>query len=57
MADLLPCITDPAVRTPYLARRLREERERIVDQIQQLGRTVTALDAVIGDLRSPRPPA
>ncbi|MER7460603.1 MerR family transcriptional regulator [Micromonospora sp. NPDC126480] len=49
MAELLPCITDAAVRTPYLALRLHEERQRILDQIERLGRTVAALDAVIGD--------
>ena len=50
MADLLPCITDPSARTPYLARRLSTERERILTQMQQLTQTVRALDAVIGDL-------
>lgn len=52
MADLLPCITDPRARTPYLAQRLREERDRVVVQVEQLSRTVEALDTVIGDLAS-----
>jgi DNA-binding transcriptional MerR regulator len=55
MADLLPCITDPGIRTPYLAQRLREERERILIQVEQLSRTVEALDTVIGDLAQPGP--
>lgn len=50
MADLLPCITDPRVRTPWLARRLGEERDRILAQIEQLTGTVKALDSVIGEL-------
>jgi DNA-binding transcriptional MerR regulator len=50
MYNLLPCMTDPSIRTPWLTDRLRDERERIVAEIAQLGQTVAALDAVIGDL-------
>ena len=50
MAGLLPCLSDPAIRTPWLTDRLREERERIVAQIAELTGTVAALDSVIGDL-------
>ncbi len=50
MADLLPCITDPSSRTPYLAERLCAERGRILTQIEQLRQTAAALNEVIGDL-------
>jgi DNA-binding transcriptional MerR regulator len=50
MYELLPCMSDPSIRTPWLAGRLRGERERIVAQIAELSRTVDALDAVIGDM-------
>lgn len=53
MAELLPCITDPRSRTPYLARRLRQERARIVAQIDQLSQTVRGLDDVIADMDAP----
>ena len=56
MAGLLPCLTDPSIRTPWLAGRLRAERERIVAEIAELGRTVAALDAVIGGLDEPPQP-
>jgi DNA-binding transcriptional MerR regulator len=50
MSDLLPCMSDPTIRTPWLTDRLRDERERIVGEITELTKTVAALDAVIGDL-------
>jgi DNA-binding transcriptional MerR regulator len=50
MADLLPCITDPTARTPYLAKRLCQERDRILEQVEQLGRTAQTLDVVIREL-------
>ena len=50
MYDLLPCMSDPSIRTPWLTDRLRVERERIVGEIAELTQTVDALDAVIGDL-------
>jgi DNA-binding transcriptional MerR regulator len=50
MAELLPCMSDPSIRTPWLTDRLRAERERIVAEITELTRTVAALDTVIGDL-------
>ena len=51
MSDLLPCLSDPSIRTPWLTDRLRTERERIVGEIEQLTQTVEALDTVIGDLQ------
>lgn len=48
--DVLPCLTDPTVRTPYLARRLGAERVRILAAADQLTRTAAALDRVIVEL-------
>ncbi|GAB3754167.1 MerR family transcriptional regulator [Microlunatus parietis] len=48
--DVLPCLTDPTLRTPYLARRLGEERARILAEADQLTRTAAALERVIVDL-------
>lgn len=56
MYDLLPCMSDPSIRTPWLTDRLRAERERIVGEIEQLRQTVDALDTVIGDLVPQAPP-
>jgi len=50
IADVLPCITDPSIRTPYLARRLGQERARILAEIDQLSRTAEALDEVIDEI-------
>jgi len=56
MSGLLPCLSDPTIRTPWLTDRLRDERERIVAEIAELAGTVAALDAVIGDLAAPGTP-
>ncbi|MFC7622784.1 MerR family transcriptional regulator [Microlunatus sp. GCM10028923] len=48
--DVLPCLTDPTLRTPYLARRLGAERARILAEADQLTRTAAALDRVIVEL-------
>ncbi len=37
--DVLPCITDKAIRTPWLAERLCAELKRVEDQISSLHRT------------------
>ncbi|HEX6684633.1 MAG TPA: MerR family transcriptional regulator [Candidatus Limnocylindrales bacterium] len=37
--DVLPCITEKAIRTPWLAERLRSELNRVEDQISSLHRT------------------
>ncbi len=50
IADVLPCITDPSIRTPYLARRLGQERARILAEIDQLSRTAESLDEVIDEI-------
>lgn len=53
MYDLLPCLSDPSIRTPWLTDRLRDERARIVAEMAELAKTVAALDTVIGDLGTP----
>lgn len=51
IAELLPCITDPAARTPLLRDRLIGERARISAHIDSLRETLTSLDAVVDALR------
>ena len=41
--ELLPCITEPSVRTPALEARLRRELDRVDDQIAALGTTRSVL--------------
>ena len=41
--ELLPCITEPSVRTPVLEARLREELARVDDQISALRTTRSIL--------------
>ncbi|GAB3151593.1 MerR family transcriptional regulator [Micromonospora sonneratiae] len=50
MYELLPCMTNPDIRTSWLADRLREERERIVAEMARLARTVSALDRIVDDM-------
>jgi len=50
MYELLPCMTNPDIRTSWLTDRLREERERIVAEMAQLARTVSALDCIVDDM-------
>ncbi|MFV2110784.1 MerR family transcriptional regulator [Micromonospora sp. LOL_025] len=45
--DVLPCITEEAVRTPWLAERLRSELSRVEDQISSLHRTRTILAGLV----------
>ena len=51
MADLLPCITDTAARTPLLTDRLNQERDRILAHSRELQRTARTLQTVIEELR------
>ncbi|MFC4145825.1 MerR family transcriptional regulator [Micromonospora mangrovi] len=55
MYELLPCMTNPDIRTSWLTDRLREERGRIVAEMAQLAATVSALDGVIDDLTVEEP--
>ncbi|MGC4892353.1 MerR family transcriptional regulator [Micromonospora sp. DT31] len=50
MAELLPCVTDPDIRTPWLTDRLREERSRLLAEMARLSRTVAVLDDVVADM-------
>ncbi|MGY4721708.1 MerR family transcriptional regulator [Naumannella cuiyingiana] len=50
--EVLPCVHDPAARTPWLAERLAAELDRIDDRIDCLQRTRTTLAAVIKDYRA-----
>ena len=45
--DVLPCITEEAIRTPWLAERLRTELNRVEQQISNLHRTRDILTDVI----------
>jgi DNA-binding transcriptional MerR regulator len=45
--DVLPCITDEATRTPWLAERLRAELSRVEDQIRCLHRTRDILAGLV----------
>ena len=51
MVDLLPCMSDPGVRTPKLKSRLLQERDRIADTIANLTATRGALDRIISEIR------
>jgi DNA-binding transcriptional MerR regulator len=50
MYELLPCMTNPDIRTSWLTDRLRAERERMVAEMAQLARTVSALDRIVEDM-------
>ncbi len=50
MYELLPCMTNPDVRTSWLTDRLCEERERIVAEMARLAQTVEVLDDVLVDM-------
>ncbi|GIJ12081.1 MerR family transcriptional regulator [Micromonospora andamanensis] len=50
MYELLPCMTNPDIRTSWLTDRLGEERDRIVAEMAQLARTVSALEDIIDDM-------
>ncbi|MGP9784609.1 MerR family transcriptional regulator [Glutamicibacter sp. AOP12-B1-11] len=50
IADILPCMTDTASQTPILRARLISERAIISDQIEAMGKTLKAMDSVLGNL-------
>ncbi|MET7400973.1 MerR family transcriptional regulator [Dactylosporangium sp. NPDC005572] len=50
MFELLPCMSDPDIRTPWLADKLRAERERMVAEMAELARTVAALDVIVEEM-------
>lgn len=45
--DVLPCITEEAIRTPWLAQRLCTELSRVEDQIDSLHRTRDILAGLV----------
>jgi DNA-binding transcriptional MerR regulator len=49
--DVLPCITHEAIRTPWLAERLRGELSRVESQIDDLTRTRTILAGLVEQYR------
>src|SRR3954464_2639282 len=51
--DVLPCITEAAIRTPWLAARLREELTRVEHQIESLHRTRTILAGLVNEYSVP----
>ncbi|MFI2710721.1 MerR family transcriptional regulator [Micromonospora sp. NPDC018662] len=50
MSELLPCVTDPDIRTHWLTDRLREERARMTAEMAQLSRAVSVLDEIVTDM-------
>lgn len=50
IADILPCMANPASQTPLLRERLVGERARISAQMENMGQTLKAMDAVLGNL-------
>ncbi|MFC0096864.1 MerR family transcriptional regulator [Micromonospora marina] len=50
MAELLPCVTDPEIRTSWLTDRLREERARLTAEMARLAHAVAVLDDVVSDM-------
>ncbi|MBV1851400.1 MerR family transcriptional regulator [Catellatospora tritici] len=47
--DVLPCITEQAIRTPWLAERLRTELGRVEEQLSALHRTREILAGLVDD--------
>ncbi|MCP2323674.1 DNA-binding transcriptional MerR regulator [Hamadaea flava] len=45
--DVLPCITEQAIRTPWLAKRLRTELDRVDGQLSSLQRTRDILAGLV----------
>lgn len=51
--DVLPCISDPNIRTPELERRLRAELSRIDEQLESLHTTQQTLRSVVDQYSTP----
>lgn len=51
--DVLPCISDESLRTPWLAGRLRTELDRVESQIDNLARTREILAGLVEQYRVP----
>ncbi len=50
IADILPCMTDSALRTPLLRERLIDERARISAQVEAMEQTLKAMDSILVNL-------
>ncbi|AKU15350.1 MerR family transcriptional regulator [Luteipulveratus mongoliensis] len=55
--EVLPCVADESIRTPWLAERLEAEQSRIEEQMACLSATRDALGAVIERYRVEGSPA
>jgi DNA-binding transcriptional MerR regulator len=51
IADVLPCISDASLRTPWLAARLGDELARVESQIESLNRTRDILAGLVEQYR------
>ncbi|WP_116998687.1 MerR family transcriptional regulator [Desertimonas flava] len=51
IADVLPCIADDTIRTPWLEQRLGEELQRVDEQLASLKRTRRLLSEVVARYR------
>jgi DNA-binding transcriptional MerR regulator len=51
--DVLPCVTDEAIRTPWLAARLRDELARVESQLNFLHRTRDILAGLVDQYAVP----
>jgi DNA-binding transcriptional MerR regulator len=49
--DVLPCISDEAIRTPWLTERLRSELDRVESQIKDLDHTRSILADLVDRYR------
>ncbi|MEU4238532.1 MerR family transcriptional regulator [Actinoplanes sp. NPDC026619] len=51
IADVLPCISDSSLRTPWLSSRLTAELTRVESQIESLNRTRDILAGLVEEYR------
>ncbi|WP_250035245.1 MerR family transcriptional regulator [Paractinoplanes maris] len=51
ITDVLPCISNEAIRTPWLAERLTSELDRVTRQIEDLHRTRDILAGLVDRYR------
>ena len=51
--DVLPCITEEAIRTPWLSARLRQELARVEKQLESLNRTRAILAGLVEEYSVP----
>lgn len=51
IADVLPCISDETIRTPWLEQRLQQELQRVDEQLASLQKTRQVLADVVARYR------